>query len=142
MSKDHDTASILTERQLEVLRLRGKGLSQRKIAEILGTTRSNVSILESRAAQNVERARRTIDEWMTIQAPIIVTVAGGSDIFQIPGLIFQEADRLNLRLPMDSVELVVQLRTKAPQELKGRMILRDIQIFVSREGEMLVKPLP
>jgi len=141
MSKEEDVSSILTERQWEVLRLREKGFSQRKIAEILGTTRSNVSILESRAAQNIERAKRTIDEWMTIQAPIVVTVPGGTDIFQIPGQIFEEADRQKLRLPLDSVELVVQLRTKAPRELKGRMILRDIQVFVSRDGEILVKPL-
>lgn len=33
-------------RQVAVLKLRRQGLSQQEVAEILGTTRSNVSILE------------------------------------------------------------------------------------------------
>ena len=37
--------SFLTERQIEVLQMRLAGRSQQEVAEILGTTRSNISIL-------------------------------------------------------------------------------------------------
>ncbi|MDD2639276.1 MAG: Tfx family DNA-binding protein, partial [Methanothrix sp.] len=54
--------SLLTNRQASVLRLRRKGMSQQEVAEQLGTTRSNVSILEKRALQNVAKARATLKE--------------------------------------------------------------------------------
>ncbi len=47
--------SFLTEQQIRVLQLRAKGLKQSEIAEILGTSRANVSILERRALRRLKR---------------------------------------------------------------------------------------
>ncbi len=131
--------SLLTNRQVSVLKLRRKGLSQQEVAELLGTTRSNVSILEKRALQNVSRARTTLKEWTMIQAPVSLTVPAGTDVFDVPALIFREADKSKIKLDMNSVDIVVQIRRKAPEALKTRVILRDLEVAVTEDGLVLVQ---
>ena len=48
--------SVLTRRQAEVLALRERGVRQASIADLLGTSRANVSSVESSARENVEKA--------------------------------------------------------------------------------------
>jgi len=131
--------SLLTDRQVSVLKLRRKGLSQQQVAELLGTTRSNVSILEKRALQNVSRARTTLKEWTMIQAPVSLMVPAGTDVFEVPALIFREADKSKIKLDMNSVDIVVQIRRKAPEALKTRVILRDLEVAVTEDGLVLVQ---
>ena len=130
--------SLLTDRQAAVLSLRKKGLSQQEVGQILGTTRSNVSILEKRALQNVFRARATLREWTMIHAPISITVPAGTDLFDLPGLVFQEADRAGIKLEIGSVDIVVQIREKAPEALRKRVVVRDLEVAVTEDGLVLV----
>jgi len=129
---------LLTRRQVAVLKLRRQGLSQQEVAEILGTTRSNVSILEKRALQNVFRARATLREWTMIHAPISLPVPAGTDLFDLPGLVFQEADRAGIKLEIGSVDIVVQIREKAPEALRKRVVVRDLVVAVTEDGLVLV----
>lgn len=131
--------SLLTSRQVSVLRLRRKGMSQQEVADLLGTTRSNVSILEKRALQNVVRARATLKEWTMIQAPISLTVPAGTDVFDVPALVFSEADEAGIKLGIGSVDIVVQIKNKAPAALKKRMILQDLEVAVTEDGLVLVQ---
>lgn len=50
----------MTRVQLEVLRLRMTGLTQEEVANNLGTTRQNISLVERRAHRNLEKAEETI----------------------------------------------------------------------------------
>ena len=130
--------SLLTSRQATVLKLRRQGLSQQEVAEVLGTTRSNVSILEKRALVNVGRARATLREWTMIQAPVSIRVPAGADLFEVPGLVFTEADRSGIKLDIGSVDVVVQIREKAPEALKKRVVIRDLEVAVTEDGVVLV----
>lgn len=134
--------SLLTDRQAAVLRLRKKGLSQQEVAEILGTTRSNVSILEKRAQQNVFRARATLRDWTMIQAPVSVEVPAGTDIFEVPALIFSEADRSGIKLGIGSVDIIVQIKGKVPEALNKRVIVCNLVVAVTEEGLLLVREAP
>jgi len=138
-SEESEGQSLLTPRQLNVLKLRQAGLSQQEVAKILGTSRSNVSILEKRALQNVERARATLKQWRMIKAPISIKVPKGTDVFEVPGLIFKEADRQGVKLDSSSVDVIVRLRAEAPQALDKRIISKDLEVYVSEEGEVLVQ---
>jgi Tfx family DNA-binding protein len=133
--------SFLTTRQLEVLKLREQGRSQQEVAEILGTTRSNVSILEKRAHSNIARAERTLQQWMMIRAPIFLRIAAGTDVFALPAMIFQEADRRSMQLPTTSLDIIVQLRRRAPNIFRKRSLSRDVDLYVTAEGELLLQPL-
>ena len=131
--------SFLTDRQLEVLRLRQQGCSQQDVAEKLGTTRSNISILEKRAHQNIARAERTLQQWMMIRAPITCRAKAGTDVFDLPRMIFAAADEKGMRLPVTSLDIVVQLRRRAPRLFKKRALEQDAEIYVTEEGGVLVE---
>jgi HTH-type transcriptional regulator, fmd operon transcriptional regulator len=136
----HD--SLLTDRQLEVLKLRQRGLSQAEVAERFKTTRSNISILERRAHDNIERAKRTLQQWMMIRAPISLKVSEGTDVFDIPKMIFEAADGKSLQLPTTSLDIIVQLRRKAPQLFRRRAVMKEVEIFITEEGEILIQDGP
>jgi Tfx family DNA-binding protein len=143
MMQDHDESenddTFLTERQIKVLLLRHKGCSQQEVADILGTTRSNISILEKRANQNIDRARNTLHRWMTIQAPISLRVPKGTDVFDIPAMIFASADEKSIQLPVTSLDIIDRLRKEAPQLFKKRALLHDIEIYATEEGELIIQ---
>lgn len=131
--------SLLTERQLEVLKMRSRGCSQQEVADVLGTTRSNISILEKRAHQNILRAERTLQQWMMIQAPISLKVPAGTDVFDLPKMIFDAADKRSIELPVTSLDIVVQLRRKSSRLFRKRAVQKDIDIYVTGNGEILVQ---
>ncbi|MCK9566505.1 MAG: Tfx family DNA-binding protein [Methanothrix sp.] len=133
--------SFLTERQLKVLQMRLAGRSQQEVADCLGTTRSNISILEKRAHQNIARAERTLQQWMMLRAPISLQAGAGTDVFELPKMIFAAADEKQMRLPITSLDIVVQLRRKAPRLFKKRALERDAWIYVTEEGEVMVEGL-
>ena len=133
--------SFLTKRQIEVLQMRHQGLSQQDVADRLGTTRSNISILEKRAHQNIARAERTVQQWMMIRAPITLEAAAGTDVFDLPKMIFAAADKCGIRLPVTSLDIVVQLQRKAPELFKKRALEKDARIYVNENGEVMVEEL-
>ncbi|MDI9616778.1 MAG: Tfx family DNA-binding protein [Methanothrix sp.] len=136
-----NTCGFLTERQIQVLRLRRRGLSQEEVAEILGTTRSNVSILERRAMQNIDRALATLKQWKMIQAPVAVRIPEGTDLFALPGIIFREADARGLKLPVNSIDILAKLKEIAPHLTRRRLIERSFDIYVTEDGEIYVEEI-
>lgn len=137
--QDESAESLLTERQLQVLQLRKEGRSQAEVADILGTTRSNVSILEKRAHQNIHRAEQTLRQWMMIKAPISLKIKEGTDVFDLPKMIFDAADLRSIELPVTSLDIIVQLRRKSPQLFRKRAVLKDVDVYVTEDGELLVQ---
>jgi HTH-type transcriptional regulator, fmd operon transcriptional regulator len=142
---DHESQekgdSLLTERQVRVLKLRTQGCSQQEIADILGTTRSNISIVERRAHRNISRAKLTIHTWLMIQAPLSVRISAGTDLFDLPNIIFAAADQRGIQLPITSPDIIVQLKSKAPNIFKNRNIKKDADIYVAESGDILVQEL-
>jgi Tfx family DNA-binding protein len=133
--------SFLTERQVRVLELRLKGRSQQEVADILGTTRSNISILEKRAHQNVSRAKLTLHQWMMIQSPICLKISQGTDVFDLPDIVFAAADEKGIHLPITSLDVIVQLKSQAPNIFGKRNIKRDVQIYINEVGELMISEL-
>ncbi|MDD1742883.1 MAG: Tfx family DNA-binding protein [Methanotrichaceae archaeon] len=133
--------SFLTDRQVKVLELRLKGCSQQDIADILGTCRSNISILEKRAHRNISRAKRTLHQWMMIQSPIFLKLSRGTDVFDISDTIFAAADEKGIHLPITSLDIIVQLKSKAPNIFGKRYIKKDVQIYISEVGDLMIQEL-
>ncbi|BAD86340.1 archaeal transcription regulator [Thermococcus kodakarensis KOD1] len=128
--------SFLTEQQIRVLQLRAKGLKQSEIAEILGTSRANVSILERRALEKIEKARNTLLLWEQINSKISVEVKKGEDIFQVPEKLFKKADELGVKVPYSTAEIIAFLVEHAP--IDDRLAKRDFTLFLDREDRLRV----
>ena len=131
--------SFLTKRQIEVLRLRHQGHTQQEVADRLGTTHSNISIIEKRAYQNIERAERTQRQWMMICAPIFFKIEAGTDILDLPKMIFNAADKKGIELPITSLDIVMQLWQRSPLLCKNGGLAQNAEIFVTEEGDVLLE---
>ncbi|MCL7474974.1 MAG: Tfx family DNA-binding protein [Methanosarcinales archaeon] len=129
----------LTDRQIEVLKMRAGGITQSQVAQQLGTTKANISIIEAQARNNITRAKNTVELIKIINAPIWIKVVPGTDIYEIPGMIFNEADIHNIWIPKGGPSLLSLIEEKAQNKLRERRVLHAIEIGITNEGDILVQ---
>lgn len=132
------STGLLTERQLLVLKLRGRGYTQEEIARKLRTSRENVTITEKRARANVDRARATLEAFELLD-PIEIKISAGSDVFQLPRMIFGEADRHGIRVLHNTTSLVGMLRRRAGDRISGNKVAEEFLVLLLRSGRVRVK---
>lgn len=130
--------SFLTPSQIQVLQLRSEGYIQNEIAKIMNISRSNISITEKRARRNLEKAMNTIRTFEMI-APIIVKIKKGTDLFDIPKLVFDNADKAGIVVEYNAIQLTDMIREKMWRKHKGREIVEDFIITVLRTGRVVVE---
>jgi Tfx family DNA-binding protein len=126
--------SFLTEHQIRILMLRAKGLKQSEIAELLGTSSANVSILERRALEKVEKAKNTLLILEQINSKVSVEVKKGEDIFQVPEKLFKKADEAGIKVPYSTAEIIAFLVEHAP--VIDRLAKRDFNLFLDRDDRL------
>ena len=128
--------SFLTEHQIKILKLRARGLKQSEIAEMLGTSRANVSILERRALEKIEKARNTLLLWEQINSKIGLEVRKGEDIFTVPERLFKKADELGVKVPYSTAEIIAFIVEHAPVE--DRLAKRDFTLFLDSKDRLRI----
>ena len=105
-------ATNLTDRQVEVLELREGGRTQQEVAEVLGTTDSNVSAVERAAEENVEKARRTLELVRTLRAPVQFTASPGTSFEALIDRVYSRGDAAGIK--------VAYCRPRRPGSTPGR----------------------
>jgi len=130
--------SFLTPSQIQILQLRAEGYIQSEIAKIMNISRSNVSITEKRARQNLEKAINTIRIFEMI-APIVVKVEKGTDLFEIPKIVFDKADRAGIVVEYNAIQLTDMIREKMWKKLRGREVVEEFTVTVLRTGRVVVE---
>lgn len=128
--------TFLTEQQIRILRLRAKGLKQSEIAEILGTSRANVSILEKRALEKIEKAKNTLLLWEQINSKVAIEVKKGEDIFRVPDKLFEKADEIGIKVPYTTAEIIAFLVDNAP--IEDRIAKKDFVLFLDTQDRLKV----
>ncbi|WP_297436068.1 Tfx family DNA-binding protein [Thermococcus sp.] len=128
--------TFLTEQQVRILRLRARGLKQSEIAELLGTSRANISILERRAMDKIEKARNTLLLWEQINSKMSVDVRRGEDIFAVPDRLFKKADLLGIKVPYSTAEIIAFLVENAP--IHDRVARRDFTLFLDSRDRLRI----
>lgn len=128
--------SFLTDQQIKILRLRARGMRQSEIAELLGTSRANVSILERRALEKIEKAKNTLLIWQQINSKVSVEVMRGDDIFEVPERLFRKADRIGVKVPHSTAKIIAFLVEHAPVE--DRLAKRDFTLFLDSNDRLRV----
>jgi hypothetical protein len=133
-----DRKILLTERQLQVLKLREGGLTQTEIARRLGTSRANISATEKSALQKIERAKNTLKIVRMIRAPLQIPIEGETDLNEVVKRIYREADRAGIRIPQDFPTLASHIQREGRKKVRGRRVLAGLEIAVAADGEILV----
>lgn len=123
---------------MRVLKLRMKGLTQAEIARKFKTTRANISILESRARDNIERAERTLKLAEKLRAPVVISIEPGEDILQVPKRIFQAADAAKIKVHQGTAEIIAKINKDAEGKIHGRSATKGFDIALNSDGEILI----
>jgi len=131
--------SLLTDRQIQVLRLRNRGLTQEETAKHLKTTRENVSILESRARRNITRARTTIEILEDLGVAVRVVIKPETPVLEMSKIIIKRADDANVRIKIDCIDLLERIKMKARNKIKAKKVVEAISVIVLPYGDLIVE---
>ena len=132
-------SGLLTERQLEILKMRGQGLTQAEIAERFGTTRENISIIENRAHQNVRKAKKTLEDLKNLGISISVTIESGTHLVDIPRIILNKADETNIKVRTNFIKIFEDIKFKAADKVRRTRVVKPIIITMMPDGTLEVE---
>jgi Tfx family DNA-binding protein len=138
---DKREGGFLTEPQLRVLGLRLNGLTQEKIAEKLGTTRQNISLIERRARDNVEKAEQTLIAYRRLQTAAEVKLDPGTHLVDVPRMLIDAADTADIKISIDFALVYKMIRDRAGESVSGTRVTKPIVLNVLRNGEVDVDPV-
>ena len=131
--------SVLTRRQAEVLVLRERGIRQSRIASMLGTSRANVSSVESSARRNVEKARETVAFAEALTAPVQVPVSEGTDLYDVPKQVYDACDEAGVKVNRTAPELMKAVSDAAGDAIQGREVRESLLVGVGTDGRVQVR---
>jgi hypothetical protein len=131
--------SVLTRRQAEVLALRERGGRQADIAEYLGTSRANVSSIESSARSNIEKARETVAFAEALTAPVRLEVAAGTDLYDVPKLVYDACDEAGVKVTHTAPDLMKLVSDEAGDAVQGRKVEESLLVGVTTSGRVRVR---
>ncbi|RDI71602.1 Tfx family DNA-binding protein [Halopelagius longus] len=131
--------SVLTRRQAEVLALRERGVRQSSIADVLGTSRANVSSIESSARRNVEKARETIAFAEALTAPVQVVVEAGEDLYNVPKSVYDACDEAGVKVNHTAPDLMKIVADDAGDAVNGREVKEQLLVGVTSDGSVRVR---
>ena len=131
--------SVLTHRQAQVLVLRERDMSQADIADALGTSRANVSSIESSARDNVAKARETVAFAEALRAPVRVRVPKGTDLYDVPELVYDACDEAGVKVDHTAPDLMKVISDAAGSAVSGRQVSMPLIVGVTPEGMVRVR---
>jgi len=111
-------------------------LTLQQIADIIGTSKPNVCVIEKGAHENIRRAKATLDSLWTLNTTPICTLKAGTDLFDVIPLFYDGAAKRTIKLPEDPIELINRLREENPYSIRGRLIRRDINVYLKDDGDV------
>lgn len=131
-------STILTDRQIEVLNLRERGLTQQEVAEEFDTTGSNVSAIERAAENNVEKARRTLELVRTIRSPIQFSVSPGTSFDDLVASVYAHGDEAGIKIAYCRPELYTHLYGVLEEYTNQNELKTTIDVGITTDGEVRV----
>lgn len=131
--------SVLTRRQAEVLALRERDVSQQEIAELLGTSRANISSVEASARRNVEKAAETVAVAAALRAPVRVQIPSGTDLYDVPDLVYAACDDAGTKVAHASAELLRRIREQCDEAITAHEVVEPLTVGVSADGAITVR---
>jgi Tfx family DNA-binding protein len=130
---------LLTRRQIEVLRLRSQGHTQKQVAQKIGTTRENVVMIEARAKVNIQRARKTLESLKHSGLAVSVEIPRGTHLVDVPRMILNRANRAKIRLQANFTRIYEDIRFKAKDRVSGTRVAKPILVTLFPDGDYSIE---
>jgi hypothetical protein len=130
----------LTSQQYRVLKLRIEGKSQEEIATEFGTSRQNISLIERRAQQNIEKAMETIRAYKELMKAAYLIVEPGTHLVDVPRLVVHASDEVDIKLRADFTRVYNELKFVVPDLIDRTKVVKPIKILIMKDGDISVSP--
>jgi Tfx family DNA-binding protein len=136
MPKKH---GLLTDLQFKVLQLRiQEGLSHSEIADMLGTTRENITIIERRARRNIRLAEETLHAYKSLISLAEIKIEPGTHLVDVPGIVVKAGDKLGIKLKVNFTRIYDEIRFKAGNCIEGTRVIKPFSVMLYRDGNIEV----
>ena len=126
--------SLLTDRQILVIKYRMSGMTQQQIADMLHTSKANICTIEKSARKNIRQAKKTLEIFYSLSGQALCTVTAGTDLFDSVPQIVGEAKKAGVKLSADPMDIINRIREECPNRIHGRFIKKDIDVFLEPSG--------
>jgi Tfx family DNA-binding protein len=134
-----EEANALTRRQAVVLARRARGAAQSDIAERLGTSRANISKVESSARENVSKARETVAFSEALLAPVQVEIEPTTDLYDVPDMVYDACDEANVKVSLSAPEVLKTVSDDAADGVTNQTVEVPLLVTVSGDGDLRVR---
>jgi transcriptional regulator len=57
-------------------------------------------------------------------------------MFDVPALVFSEAEKIHIKVNYDTISLINHLRSSRPKSFKARCISEPIEVYLAASGEI------
>lgn len=125
---------LLTDRQKLVIQYRKEGRTQQEIADELDTSRSNISLIEKSANENIRLARDALAYLYSLDATQVCTLSAGSELANEVFVIYKAANQLNIKIQYDPGALLNRVMTAVSEKISGKIIKEDIRVYLNNTG--------
>ncbi|HKM42234.1 MAG TPA: Tfx family DNA-binding protein [Methanocorpusculum sp.] len=129
---------LLTDRQKMVIQCRKEGMTQQDIADELQTTRSNISLIEKSANDNIRLAKEALEYIYSLEATLVCTLSAGSELTREVFLIYKAARQINIKVQYDTGALMNRVMTAVPEKIADGTIKEDINVYLNPSGIIYV----
>lgn len=130
--------NLLTDRQKVVLQYRKAGLTQQEIADELHTTRSNISLIEKSANDNIVLAREALEFVYSLEAKLVCTLSAGAELTNEIFIIYKAAQPLGIKVQFTAGALINYVLISSPNKINGTLIKEDINVYLNDSGIIFV----
>ncbi|MFH0966465.1 MAG: Tfx family DNA-binding protein [Methanobacteriota archaeon] len=127
---------LMTDRQKEVMRYRKAGMTQQQIADIINTSKANVCTIEKSAMENITRARETLEFFHSLDSKHLCTIEKGQDLLESVQFIFDEAEKIGIKVKYDTVQLIYRIRDEVPEKNRSRYVRNPIEVYIKDDGDL------
>ena len=132
-------AGTLTDRQKEVLRYRRAGYTQQEIADIVCTTKANVSLIEKAANENIQRSYETLEFMNTLDAIHLCTLEKGNDLVKAVEMAVGKGDEHGIPIKYELLDICNKVKQKFPDSIRGRLLRTDVEVYLRDDGEIFLE---
>lgn len=128
--------TLLSERQVAILKRREEGQSTEAIASALDTTAEGVEALERSALESIQTAYRTIRVAESLRSEVRVQAEAGMSLLDVVRELRSAGDLAGVKLGTTEQRLHEELSSILDPVLAGNTLAEDVELTIDNEGEV------
>ncbi|MGM0398639.1 MAG: Tfx family DNA-binding protein [Halobacteriota archaeon] len=128
------SGTLLSERQVAVLKMRQDDESYEAIADELDTTPAGVQTLEQTALEHIQTAYRTVRVAESLRSSVHVRAEAGMTLLDVVRELRTAGDQVGVKLGDTEQRLHDELATLLEPVLRDTVLTEDVELTIDNDG--------